>query len=339
MLAFVNSIVTASPLISDGHCDRWQPGLVALHILGDWSIAFSYCAIAIALIYRTQKHPDYNWKLLLFSALIVAGATTHIMECLNARASSTGVQRYPQSDRSNCVNFLITRPLQTRGFPHLHLRSPTSRRKPALARNPPAFDGGCFPLAFYVVDNRSDEILYFNHRFCQIWGIEHLEAAMQRGELKNNEIIPDCLPQLVDVPAFAESCKPLQTEENRDAIEDEIPFTQGRTIRRFSTQIRDESDRYFGRLYLFEDISDRKQAETALKESEIRFQAFMDNSPTAAWITNDKGRILYLNPAYYRQFNVPNSYQPGKTDLSFSPPNSGKNISKTLVKSSTANKP
>ncbi|MGH7801371.1 MAG: hypothetical protein ACREOW_12215 [Thermodesulfobacteriota bacterium] len=22
------------------------------------------------------------------------------------------------------------------------------------------------PLAFYVVDNRTDEILYFNHRFC-----------------------------------------------------------------------------------------------------------------------------------------------------------------------------
>ncbi|NES95709.1 MAG: PAS domain S-box protein [Desertifilum sp. SIO1I2] len=175
------------------------------------------------------------------------------------------------------------------------------------------------PLAFYVVDNRSDEILYLNHRFCQIWGIEHLEAAMQRGELKNNEIIPDCLSQLVDVPAFAESCKLLQTEENRDMIEDEIPFTQGRTIRRFSAQIRGEGDRYFGRLYLFEDISDRKKAEAALKESEIRFQAFMDNSPAAAWITNESGRILYLNPAYYRQFNVPNSYQPGKTDLSFFP--------------------
>ncbi|MBD3562769.1 PAS domain S-box protein, partial [Planktothrix sp. FACHB-1355] len=32
------------------------------------------------------------------------------------------------------------------------------------------------PLAFYVVDNRTDSILYFNHRFCEIWGIEHLET-------------------------------------------------------------------------------------------------------------------------------------------------------------------
>ena len=78
---------------------------------------------------------------------------------------------------------------------------------------------------------------------------------MQQGQLKNNDLVLDCLPVLTDVPAFAESCKPLQSEEDRAVVEDEIPFSDGRTIRRFSTQIRDESDRYFGRLYLFEDIT------------------------------------------------------------------------------------
>lgn len=89
---------------------------------------------------------------------------------------------------------------------------------------------------------------------------------MQRGELKNNEIISACIPLLTDVAAFAESCKPLQTEENRAVVEDEIPFVEGRTIRRFSAQIRDEGDRYFGRLYMFEEITERKQAEQALRE-------------------------------------------------------------------------
>jgi|GEM_PF-4470752 len=117
------------------------------------------------------------------------------------------------------------------------------------------------PLGFLVVDNRTDEILYFNHNFCQIWGIEHLEERMRNRELKNNDIIPDCLPILEDVQAFAESCKPLQNVENRITIEDEIPFNDGRTIRRFSAQIRDSDDQYNGRLYIFEDISLRKTSE------------------------------------------------------------------------------
>jgi PAS domain S-box-containing protein len=117
------------------------------------------------------------------------------------------------------------------------------------------------PLAFLVVDNRTDEILFINHQFCEIWGICHLEERIRLGELKNNDIIPDCLPVLKDVPAFAESCKPLQFEDNRIIVEDEIPFADGRTIRRFSTQIRDIADQYHGRLYIFEDISRRKSSE------------------------------------------------------------------------------
>ncbi len=123
------------------------------------------------------------------------------------------------------------------------------------------------PLGFLVVDNRTDNILYFNQRFCEIWGIQHLAERMRSGELKNNDIIPDCLPVLMDVPAFAESCKPLQYENNRVVVEDEIAFTESRTVRRFSTQIRGERDEYYGRFYIFEDISERKLAEAGLRQA------------------------------------------------------------------------
>lgn len=134
------------------------------------------------------------------------------------------------------------------------------------------------PLAFLVVDNRTDTILYFNHHFCQIWGLEHLEPQMQRGELKNKDIIPDCCRVLVDVPAFARSCEPLQDEANRVVVEDEIPFVGDRTIRRFSAQIRDQADRYFGRLYIFEDITERKRAEAEQLRQSRRSQLFSDIS-------------------------------------------------------------
>lgn len=132
------------------------------------------------------------------------------------------------------------------------------------------------PLAFYVVDNRTDDILYFNRRFCEIWGIEHLEPALARGELKNNDVLRECSKVLADVPAFIESCKPLQKEASNCVVEDEIPFIGDRTIRRFSNQIRDFQNRYFGRLYLFEDITERKRAESIIKQTQMRSQLFSE---------------------------------------------------------------
>ncbi|MGG6265977.1 response regulator [Leptolyngbya sp. AN10] len=150
------------------------------------------------------------------------------------------------------------------------------------------------PLAFLVVDNRTDKILYFNHCFCEIWGIEAIEEQMQRDELKNNDLIPHCLPVLADIPAFAESCKPLQSEENRIVIEDEIPFADGRTIRRFSGQIRDESDRYFGRLYLFEDITQRKRNETELRT----MTQVLESAVEGISQLDTQGHYVKVNPAY-----------------------------------------
>jgi PAS domain S-box-containing protein len=147
------------------------------------------------------------------------------------------------------------------------------------------------PLAFYVVDNRTDNILYFNDRFCEIWGIQHLKPLMERHQLKNQDIIPDCLQLIVDLPAFAKSCKPLQSEDNRCVVEDEILFTDGRIIRRFSTQVRDTNDQYFGRLYIFEDITARKQAEQQVREQ----AALLDIATDAIVLKDLSNQILLWN--------------------------------------------
>ncbi|HEY9652047.1 MAG TPA: PAS domain S-box protein, partial [Coleofasciculaceae cyanobacterium] len=126
------------------------------------------------------------------------------------------------------------------------------------------------PLAFYVVDNNTDTIVYFNHRFCEIWKLEHLEAQMCQGEFKNADLFPHCFPLLADKSAFTKAYKSLKIKENRATVEDEIALVDGRTLRFFSTQIRDKADHYFGRLYLFEDVSDRKQAEEALRQQFLK---------------------------------------------------------------------
>ncbi len=161
------------------------------------------------------------------------------------------------------------------------------------------------PLAFYVVDNRNDEILYFNQRFCQIWGIEHLADAMRRKQLKNHAIDADCTKVLADPEAFLQSCIPLQDSGNRIILEDEIPFINQRTVRRYTTQIRDDFDLYYGRFYIFEEVTERKQVEQALslatasaqnalealKISEERINFAIESSGDGVWdwdIPNNK---------------------------------------------------
>ena len=179
---------------------------------------------------------------------------------------------------------------QTALIEHLHTEQEL-RWKEALLRSMTDTSN----LAFFVVDNRTDNIIYFNHRFCEIWRIEHLENQMSEGILTNNDIIPDCITLIADVPAFAESCKPLQSEENRAVIEDKIAFSDGRTIRRFSSQIRDQSDHYFGRLYIFEDISDRQQVEINLRESEERYRSVIAAMAEGIVLQQADGQITACN--------------------------------------------
>jgi len=172
------------------------------------------------------------------------------------------------------------------------------------------------PLAFYVVDNRTDTILYFNHRFCEIWGIDHLEPLMRCGSLKNNDLIPACLPLISDIPAFAASCEPLQDESNRITIEDEIAFVDGRTIRRFSSQIRDQSDRYFGRLYIFEDITARKQAENKLRKSETDLAAAQKVAQIGNWEFDLGTKKITWSEEVFRIFGLdPNQSEPSYAGL------------------------
>jgi PAS domain S-box-containing protein len=55
---------------------------------------------------------------------------------------------------------------------------------------------------------------------------------------------------------------------------------------------------------VIEDISERKQAEVALQASEARFQAFMNHSPSASWITDADGRMIYISQTYLEAFQL-----------------------------------
>lgn len=68
------------------------------------------------------------------------------------------------------------------------------------------------------------------------------------------------------------------------------------------------------------DISERKQIEDALRESEQRFASFMFHLPAAAWIKDLEGHYIFTNAETERIFSLPSSELRGKMDEDLLPP-------------------
>lgn len=63
------------------------------------------------------------------------------------------------------------------------------------------------------------------------------------------------------------------------------------------------------------DVTDRKRAEKALRDSEQRLQAILDNSPAVIYVKDGRGRYLLINRRYEELFRVRREEVAGKTDL------------------------
>ncbi|ARV62910.1 hybrid sensor histidine kinase/response regulator [Nostocales cyanobacterium HT-58-2] len=146
---------------------------------------------------------------------------------------------------------------------------------------------GVSPLAFYVVDSHTGDILYVNERFCEMWGIEHLKEQIESGKLKHQDVMSKCW-QLTEVYPFS-SCQPISSETY--ICEDEISLNDGRIIQRSSRGLRDENEQYFAKLYIFEDITTRKLAEQQIREQ----VALLDVATDAIIVRDLNNKILLWN--------------------------------------------
>ena len=169
------------------------------------------------------------------------------------------------------------------------------------------------PRAFYVVDNTTDSILYFNHNFCKLWGLTNIEKKIKEGKLKNKEVILKILPLTEDKELFMKTCTPIQDKENPSTLEDYVSLTDGRVIKLFSTQIKGKKDHYFGRLFIFEDIRRLEKignsSETEIhsfknqrflndiKDREEHLSLITDNMLDLMFQVNSEGIFEYVSPS------------------------------------------
>jgi PAS domain S-box-containing protein len=76
---------------------------------------------------------------------------------------------------------------------------------------------------------------------------------------------------------------------------------------------RNTADEIDGVVVVSTDITHLKQAEDELRSMNVRFRAFMNNSPAIKWAVDEDGRYVFVNPAFEQMMGVQATDCVGKT--------------------------
>ena len=106
---------------------------------------------------------------------------------------------------------------------------------------------------YLLVQHRTDRILYVNHRFCVLWDVERLEAALAAEKLTYSQLLLAMQPLLANARAFFTSRLALEDEAQPSQQNDTIALTDQRLLRRYSTPVYADENGLLGRLYVYDE--------------------------------------------------------------------------------------
>lgn len=117
-----------------------------------------------------------------------------------------------------------------------------------------------------VVDEQGLVVSY-NQRFIEVWQISptYLQATLKPdGSISENRLMHAALAQLKDPESFLQRVQELYAAPTtREHCE--LELKDGRVLERYSVGLHNEENLYFGRVWFFRDISQRKRDEAALR--------------------------------------------------------------------------
>ncbi|TAN66507.1 MAG: PAS domain S-box protein [Methylobacter sp.] len=146
------------------------------------------------------------------------------------------------------------------------------------------------PDAILVVDENA-HIISYNQQFIDLWRLspqlvsEHLDAP----------VLQSVVDQIAEPYVFLARVQYLY-EHRDDKSREEIQLNDGRIIDRYSAPATGADGQYYGRVWYFRDITERKRAEEDLRI----IAGVFDNSQEGIVITDANNVFLNVNPAFTR---------------------------------------
>lgn len=136
-----------------------------------------------------------------------------------------------------------------------------------------------------IVDEQG-KIISFNQRFVDMWGIPP-EVVESRSD---EQALQSVLERLIQPEEFLANVKHLY-EHRDERSQDEIALVGGVTFERYSAPMFGPYGKYYGRVWYFRDITERKQAEDQHQEH-LRFFESMDRINRAIQGASDLDQMM-----------------------------------------------
>jgi PAS domain S-box-containing protein len=106
-----------------------------------------------------------------------------------------------------------------------------------------------------VVDEAA-KVLFFNHRYVEMWGILSEVIATRSDEL----VLKSVLDKVAEPQPFLDKVMSLYAHQ-QEISQDELALKDGRIFERYSAPVFGDDKKYYGRVWYFRDVTERKLAE------------------------------------------------------------------------------
>ncbi len=163
-----------------------------------------------------------------------------------------------------------------------------------------------------VVDSEG-KISAWNRKFVQMWNIPY--HLVEGGDY--SAILSYILPQIRNPNHFFNRTDYRIREGIRPGI-DIIELRNGKIYERYSQPQMIDGE-IVGKVWSFRDITAKKSAENALRESEERFRLLFEQAPVPYQSLNEKGEIIEVNEAWVRLMGYERNEVIGRSFMTYIP--------------------